>query len=64
VIKAELEQDKDLLIVAHGNSLRAMLIILGDQTPDTINEAELPTGVPLVLEIENGSIQDRYFLKE
>lgn len=64
LIKTELEQEKDVLIVAHGNSLRAMLIILGDQTPATINEAELPTGVPLVFEIGEDTIRDRYFLRD
>ncbi|MFN3701250.1 MAG: 2,3-bisphosphoglycerate-dependent phosphoglycerate mutase [Alphaproteobacteria bacterium] len=61
-IKPMLDQGKNILIAAHGNSLRAMLIILGAETPDTINEAEFPTGVPLVFEIENGQIKKRYFL--
>lgn len=63
VIKPELETGRDVLIAAHGNSLRAMLIILGDQTPDTINDAELPTGVPLVFALADGDIRERYFLK-
>ena len=63
-IEPELEQGRDVFIVAHGNSLRAMLLILGDQTPDTINDAELPTGVPLVFELDNGAIEKRYFLRD
>ncbi len=55
---------KNVLIAAHGNSLRAMLIILGAETPETINQAEIPTGVPLVFELDNGSIQRRYFLND
>jgi 2,3-bisphosphoglycerate-dependent phosphoglycerate mutase len=54
---------KNVLIAAHGNSLRAMLIILGVETPETINQAEIPTGVPLVFEMENGSVLKRYFLQ-
>ncbi len=57
-----MEQGKNVLVAAHGNSLRAMLIILGVETPDTINQAEIPTGVPLIFEIENGEIQKRYFI--
>ncbi len=57
-----MEQGKNVLIGAHGNSLRAMLIILGVETPDTINGAEIPTGQPLVFEIEGGEIKKRYFL--
>lgn len=63
-IKPLVDQGQNVLIAAHGNSLRAMLIILGAETPETINEAEMPTGVPLVFEMENGKIQKRYFLKD
>ncbi|MEZ5813374.1 MAG: 2,3-diphosphoglycerate-dependent phosphoglycerate mutase [Alphaproteobacteria bacterium] len=63
-IKPLLEEGKNVLIAAHGNSLRAMLIILGVETPETINEAEIPTGKPLVFEIENGEIRKRYFLED
>lgn len=62
-IKPLLDNGDNVLVAAHGNSLRAMLIIIGAETPETINEAEMPTGVPLVFEIENGQIQKRYFLK-
>ncbi len=62
-IKALVEGGKNVLIAAHGNSLRAMLIILGVETPDSINDAEFPTGVPLVFELDNGKIKKRYFLK-
>ncbi len=57
-----MEQGKNILIGAHGNSLRAMLIILGVETRDSINDAEFPTGQPLVFEIEDGEITKRYFL--
>ena len=63
-IKPMLEDGKNVLVAAHGNSLRAMLIIIGAETPDTINKAEMPTGVPLVFELENGEIKNRYFLQE
>lgn len=63
-IKPLVQKGKNVLVAAHGNSLRAMLIILGVETPDTINGAEIPTGVPLVFEIENGQIKNRYFLEK
>ena len=63
-IKPMVEEGKNVLIAAHGNSLRAMLIILGVETPETINQAEMETGVPVVFELENGEIQKRYALKE
>ncbi len=63
-IKPLVEQGSNILMAAHGNSLRAMLIILGAETPESINEAEMPTGVPLVFEMESGAIQKRYFLED
>jgi len=63
-IKPLLDQGKNVILVAHGNSLRATLITLGVETPDTINDAEFPTGMPLVFEMDNGEIKKRYFLGE
>jgi 2,3-bisphosphoglycerate-dependent phosphoglycerate mutase len=63
-IKPLLDQDENILIAAHGNSLRGVLIVLGAETPETINLAEIPTGAPLVFEMENGKILKRYYLDE
>lgn len=62
-IKPMVEEGKNILIAAHGNSLRAMLIILGAETPESINDAEMETGVPVVFELEDGAISKRYTLK-
>jgi 2,3-bisphosphoglycerate-dependent phosphoglycerate mutase len=59
-----LDGGKNVLVAAHGNSLRALLIILGAETQDSINKAEIPTGVPLVFELDNGKIVKRYFLED
>lgn len=61
-IRPLVEQGQNILMAAHGNSLRAMLIILGENTPENINSAEMPTGIPLVFEFEAGQIQKKYFL--
>lgn len=63
-IKPLVEEGKNVLIAAHGNSLRALLIVLGVETPESINACELPTGVPLVFEMENGDIKKRYFIED
>lgn len=63
-IKPLLDQGKNILVAAHGNSLRALLIIIGAETPETINQAEIPTGSPLVFELENGRILNRYYLND
>ncbi len=63
-IKALLDGGKNVLVAAHGNSLRALLIIIGAETPETINKAEMETGVPVVFELENGKIINRYALSD
>lgn len=63
-IKADIDAGKNVLIAAHGNSLRALLIILGENTPENINGTEIPTGSPLVIEFEGGKRIDKYYLTE
>lgn len=63
-IKNDLDAGKNVLVAAHGNSLRALLIIIGAETPETINKAEIETGVPVVFELENGKIKNRYQLTD
>ncbi|HCM83066.1 MAG TPA: 2,3-bisphosphoglycerate-dependent phosphoglycerate mutase [Alphaproteobacteria bacterium] len=46
--------DQTVMIAAHGNSLRALLIVLGIYTPDNIQHAEIPTGAPLLVNFEAG----------
>lgn len=63
-IKPLLDAGQNVLVAAHGNSLRGILIVLGAETPETINQAEIPTGSPLVFELENGKISKRYYLQD
>jgi 2,3-bisphosphoglycerate-dependent phosphoglycerate mutase len=43
---------KRLLIAAHGNSLRAMVKYLDNISEETITELNIPTGIPLVYELD------------
>ncbi len=62
-IKPLLLDGKNVFIAAHGNTLRAALIILKVRTPDNINEAEIPTGAPLVFELDaQGGVTKEYYL--
>ena len=45
-IATEIYQEKNILISAHGNSLRAIMIILGLYKPEEISKIEIPTGSP------------------
>lgn len=42
----------DVLVVAHGNSLRAMVMMLKKMTPAEILNEEIPTGKPRVLTLD------------
>lgn len=44
---------KKLLIAAHGNSLRAMVKYLDNVSDDEIPELNIPTGIPLVYELNS-----------
>lgn len=58
-IEPLLNDGKNVLIAAHGNTLRAMLIILGLHTPDTINNAEIATGDPLFFDVSKTAVTQK-----
>jgi len=51
-IKKDLIDNKRLLIAAHGNSLRAIVKTLDNLSDDQIMELNIPTGIPLVYELD------------
>jgi 2,3-bisphosphoglycerate-dependent phosphoglycerate mutase len=53
-IEPALMQGRTPLIAAHGNSLRALVKYLDDIADDDIPGLEIPTGVPLVYELDEG----------
>ena len=57
-IKPQLDNsnNKNVLIVAHGNSIRALLVILGVFSKDVINQFEIPTGKPMFVYYPNTSL--------
>ena len=61
-MKKDLEDEKNILLSAHGNSLRALFLILNFYTAETISTAEIPTGKPLIIEYVNNKITKKYFL--
>ena len=46
---------ENVLVAAHGNSLRALVMVLDGLSPDTIPSVELATGVPLVYKLNADS---------
>lgn len=51
-IEPLLRQGKDVLIVAHGNSLRALMMYLEGISAGAIADVDLPTGVPRRYELD------------
>lgn len=48
----EIKSGKKILIAAHGNTLRALVKHLDNISEDAITELNIPTGVPLVYELD------------
>jgi 2,3-bisphosphoglycerate-dependent phosphoglycerate mutase len=53
-IAPELAAGRQVLVVAHGNSLRALIKMLDGMGDDEIVEFNIPTGVPIVYELDDG----------
>lgn len=64
-IAPDLKAGKRVLISAHGNSLRALVKHLSNIPDDEITSLEIPTGQPIVYELDNNlNAVDRYYLNE
>ena len=48
----ELKKGKNVLVVAHGNSLRSIIMLLENMTPEQILKFELNTGDPQIYDTE------------
>ena len=44
-----------VLVVAHGNSLRALVMVLDRHTPESITKLNLETGVPMIYRLNADS---------
>ena len=51
-IAPELRAQRNVMVVAHGNSLRAMVKMLDNVSESDITELNIPTGVPLLYELD------------
>ena len=62
-IKPDLQNNKNIIVAAHGNSLRALCKNLFNISDKKINELEIPTGNPLVIEFDHSlEIKDIQYL--
>src|SRR3990172_1854201 len=51
-IEPMLKEGKNILVVAHGNSLRALVKHLDELSDEAIVKVEIPTGVPILYELD------------
>ena len=49
----DIKADKKVLIAAHGNSLRALVMYLDKVSEEKIVQLNIPTGIPLVYELDD-----------
>jgi 2,3-bisphosphoglycerate-dependent phosphoglycerate mutase len=62
-IKPDLQNNRNIIITAHGNSLRALCKKLFNISDQKINELEIPTGNPLIIEFDQSlNIKDIQYL--
>ncbi len=63
-IKRELLNNRKIIIAAHGNSLRGLIKYLDNISDEEIVKLEIPTGVPLIYELDDNLTPIRsYYLK-
>jgi len=63
-IAPKIKGGKKLIIAAHGNSLRALIMSLDKLSPEEILNVEIPTGVPKVYELdEELNVKSAEFLR-
>ncbi len=60
----EKKTNGNILISAHGNSIRALCKHLFNLNDNEISKLEIPTGNPLLIELENGKISNCKYLDQ
>ncbi len=62
-IRPTIRSGKRVLISAHGNSLRALVMLLDNISEHDISSIEIPTGVPLIYELDDSLTPlNKYYL--
>lgn len=62
-IEPLIKNGKNVIVVAHGNSLRSLVMYLDNLSQKEVLELNIPTGKPLVYEFENGEKLNSYYLE-
>lgn len=60
-IAPQLRKGKSIIVAAHGNTLRALVMHLEGLSDEEIEKVEIPTGIPLVYELDEGLLPIAHF---
>ncbi|WP_230398436.1 2,3-diphosphoglycerate-dependent phosphoglycerate mutase [Novisyntrophococcus fermenticellae] len=60
-IRPKMDEGKRVIIAAHGNSLRALIMYFEHLSEDEITKVNVPTGIPLIYEFTDEGQMDRKF---
>jgi len=64
-ILPEIKAGKNVLVAAHGNSLRSIVMFLDNMTKEQVLELNIPTGAPLLYDFDDkGKITGKKYLSE
>ena len=64
VILPEIKKGKNVLVVVHGNSMRALVKYLDNMSDEDIFDVDIPNDIPLIYEFnENCKVVKHYYLK-
>jgi len=55
-IISDLDEGKNVLVAAHGNSLRSIVMYIEGISPEEITKLEIPTGVPMFYDYSDGNL--------
>jgi 2,3-bisphosphoglycerate-dependent phosphoglycerate mutase len=64
VIVPIMRKNQKVIICAHGNSLRALIKYIDNLSDEQVTQLDLPTGVPLVYELDEGLNRIKHYYLE
>ena len=60
-----IRKNQEIIVAAHGNSLRALVMHLDNLSPDEVVRLEIPTGMPICYQINNqGQVQNKILIED
>lgn len=63
-IVRDIKKDKKVIVCAHGNSLRALIQYIDHLTDEEVSNLDIPTGTPLVYELDEGLERIKHYYLE